>query len=302
MFAIHTVMTLSMMVSADPSTNDQPVVPAIQYEWVPTPAPKAGPVEKALLQIAESAQSSQSIRPAQSNQPAKADLSLPLDPSSINLNSQANETNNAPPLVVPPIGIPPTPPVPLIPEPDPQPNKHPEVATMKGIQLAMSAVMGAALLAGSAIAAEPKDDLTKAVEKLDAAVEKLKDIEKGLNTYKNANVGAINQIRDDVESLRNRIQQLENDVKLLKPNPTTTSKRETVTDGPAMGQVRLSNEFVEDVTVLLNGRSYQLLPGQARTVRIPAGTFTYQVLNVQAFPQQRTISPNEEKPIRIYTQ
>ena len=173
---------------------------------------------------------------------------------------------------------------------------------MNLLRYGMAALFGVVLLSSQA-AADPKDDVTKTVEKLEAAVKKLQDVERSLTDYKSANAAAIRQIQDDIDGLKIRIRQIEDDVRVLRQSSGTQgsiSRREAYDLG--MGRVRLSNEYLEEMSVVLNGATYRLLPGQTRTIQVPAGLFTYQVLNLQPTLQQRTIEPGEEKPIRIFTQ
>jgi len=116
-------------------------------------------------------------------------------------------------------------------------------------------------------------------------------------------IAAVRQLQDDVELLKARVRQLEDEVKLLRQaSPSSTSKRESFDTAARMGRVRLSNEFLEEMSVVVNGVSYRLLPGQTRTIQVPPGIFTYQVLQLQRTIQERAIEPGEEKPIRIFTQ
>lgn len=177
---------------------------------------------------------------------------------------------------------------------------------MIGAKLVISGVLGAALLVAPSIAnAEPKEDMAKTVEKLEGVVKKLETVEKGLTDYKTSNATAVRQLQEDVEALKSKVRQIEEDVKLIRQfvtNPSSTSRREATETAPKMGRLKLANEYLEEMSVAVNGVSYRLLPGQTRTINVPAGTFTYQVLQLQASAQVRSIAPDEEKPIRIFTQ
>jgi outer membrane murein-binding lipoprotein Lpp len=306
-----------------PEPVDAPTAakPAAETPWVPSVPAKPGAVEETLLKVLPPAQSLQSSPPATSEQPIKSDLLLPADPPSINFKSSSSADRGAgaelPPIVVPP-GDEPPPPVlidlsaerELLPPPGDEvpetPTHHPGDATMTAPKFALAAVVGAALtFAPTATAADAKDDLSKTVEKLDALVKRLEAAEKSLTDYKMTNATAVSQVQNDVEGLKSRIRQIEDDVKALRQmgNPAVTSKFGPGTDiGNRLGRVRLTNEYLEEMSVVVNGVAYRLVPGQTRTVSVPAGTFTYQVLQLQPNVQTRTIAPDEEKPIRIYTQ
>jgi hypothetical protein len=62
----------------------------------------------------------------------------------------------------------------------------------------------------------------------------------------------------------------------------------------------LVNRSWEPVTVAVNGRTYQLAPGESRPAEpVQAGTFTYQVLGLQPHPQQRTLAARETFTVTV---
>jgi hypothetical protein len=69
-----------------------------------------------------------------------------------------------------------------------------------------------------------------------------------------------------------------------------------------MGRVRLINTYYEPVTVLLNGRSYAIEPGETRfsDAMVP-GTFTYEVLGIQP-ALTRTLAANETFTVTVHPQ
>lgn len=167
----------------------------------------------------------------------------------------------------------------------------------------IAAILGAALFAIPA-KAQSNGDMNKTVEKLETAVRKLQDVERSLTEYKLSNATAVRQLQDDVDALKSRVRQLEDEIRMLRLGnaPPSISKREAYDTTARMGRVRLSNEYLEEMSVVVNGVSYRLMPGQTRTIQVPPGIFTYQVLQLQRTIQERPIEPGEEKPIRIFTQ
>lgn len=154
---------------------------------------------------------------------------------------------------------------------------------MMAFKHAFAAILGVALLTSSANA-DPNDDMNRSVDKIATSVR---------------------QLQNDVERLQSRVRQLEDEVRILRQlanAPSSTSKREAYDINARMGRVRLSNEYLEEMSVVVNGVSYRLMPGQTRTIQVPPGIFTYQVLQLQRTIQERPIEPGEEKPIRIFTQ
>ena len=68
----------------------------------------------------------------------------------------------------------------------------------------------------------------------------------------------------------------------------------------ATGRIRLVNTFLDPMTIVVNGRAYQVAPGDTRLVEaVPAGTFNYEVLGVQ--PRvDRTLAANETFTITVH--
>jgi outer membrane murein-binding lipoprotein Lpp len=190
----------------------------------------------------------------------------------------------------------------VVPDADNSRFSQPGDAPMMGSKLALAAVIGAATMMTPSQAAA--DDMAEAVKKLEAAVKKLEATDKSLTDYKLSNATAVRQLQDDVESLKSRVRQLEDDVRTLRaaPAPSSTSKFGPGNSATRTGRIKLSNDYLEEMSIVVNGMSYRLAPGQTRTISVPAGPFTYQVLQLQRMPQERYINPDEEKPIRIYTQ
>jgi hypothetical protein len=152
---------------------------------------------------------------------------------------------------------------------------------MKGTHFALFAALSAAVLGAPVRAAEPNDDLKEAVKRLEASNKLL--------------VAEIEKLNATIKSLEGSVNQLK-----VAAAPDTTSKRETTDAKSAF--VNLRNDYSEQMSIIVNDRVYRLAPGQSRQVAVTPGKFTYQVLQLQRTPQERTIEPGEQKPIRIYTQ
>lgn len=165
---------------------------------------------------------------------------------------------------------------------------------------ALAALLGLAVAAGQA-RAEPADDLRKAVEKLEKATKDLQDAKDALRT--DTLHKKLTSIESRMELLETDIQDLKKEIRDLKrrvEDGTSTSRRFDTDSTTRDGRVRFINEFSEDMSVVLNGRSYRLTPGQERLISIPSGEFTYQVLQIQRGEQVRRITGGETKTIRIY--
>jgi len=297
-----------------------------QHEWAPPP----GAVESSLRPYLPAGQP---VAMAPLIQP---EISLPPEKPVVKLNS-VEEKKVVPVAADFPL-LPPEPPLDLVPSPIREPeligppavvvsddspmmveplipparlvsdplitNTQPEEITMKSIKWAIMAIAGSALMASPMNAIDPKDDVAKSLERLEAAIAKLESVEKGLTDYKTSNAAAMRQVQIDLESLKARMQKLEDDQKNGKQvaiNPDSTSKRDAMDSASKLGTIELKNEFVQEYSVLVNKKSYRMPPGTKRELKVPAGPFTYQILGLQFEEQLREIAAGEVKPIRIYT-
>jgi hypothetical protein len=169
-------------------------------------------------------------------------------------------------------------------------------------RLTPAALLGVALLAAPAFG-QTAEDIKKLNEKLDALTTTLQAVKDGMKT---------DSLREKVSTIDAKIDLIDQDIKEIKKDlrelkrkvdsGTTTALRPEFDSAAArgMGRVRFINEIGEEISVMLNGRAYRLLPGQERQVAVSPGEFTYQVLNFQRTPQVRQVQADETKNIRIY--
>jgi hypothetical protein len=171
---------------------------------------------------------------------------------------------------------------------------------------ALATLLGAAIVAAPTFAQpteEQKKAFDKTVEKLDKAAKDLTDAKDAL---KNDDLrGKVTTIDAKLELLDKDIQDIKKDVREIRrrmaDGPTTALRPDF--DSATVrgrGRVRFINEFNEQMSVVVNGKAFWLLPGEERLVPVPAGDFTFQVLQLQRFPQERRIAADETKTVRIY--
>ena len=147
------------------------------------------------------------------------------------------------------------------------------------------------------------EDIKKLNEKLDALTKAMQDLRDGTRAEsvreKIATVGSqLDQLDQDIQTIKKDLRDLKRKVDggsttALRPEYDATTFR-------GQGRVRFINEYPEEMSVVVNGRAYRLLPGQERLVAVTPGDFTYQVLNVQRDSQVRRIVADETKNIRIF--
>jgi hypothetical protein len=148
---------------------------------------------------------------------------------------------------------------------------------------------------------DKKFDAQQEIKDLRDALSALKTTVEGLETKENATLRE-QALRADFRALKDEIEKLRKSVDALQARLSSTQT--SAQYGPAAlgnGRVQLVNEYPEQITIVVNDRSYRLLPGESRvTDAIPAGAFSYQILSVQAQPQNRTLAANETYTIRVY--
>jgi hypothetical protein len=188
--------------------------------------------------------------------------------------------------------------------------------------LGLCGLLVAALATGTA-AADPElkltdgqklDELLRQLREVKAAAESLKDVRADLERLsKRLDNGSevvnerIDRVRSAIRGLDDRIKQLEHDLDALRAQATTSNRISNYpgpgngsTPPPASGTIRLRNTFPDQVSVVVNGQSHQLLPGETAVLpNQPAGPFTYEVLGIQP-PRTVTLAPNERFTITVY--
>lgn len=65
------------------------------------------------------------------------------------------------------------------------------------------------------------------------------------------------------------------------------------------GTVKLVNLYAADVDIVLNGKGYRLTPNETKSIAIPVGDFTYQLLTGGGEEKKRTIKESEEVLLKV---
>ncbi len=133
------------------------------------------------------------------------------------------------------------------------------------------------------------DDLKKVTDEL----KKLKDSMTKLDELRHQSIKFETQlefIEKDITEIKRRLDNAA--TKSLKPDTATAFK--------GQGRVRFINAFSEEMAVVVNGKSYRLMPGDEKVVPVPPGDYSYQVLQIQHAPQDRRIAADETKTVTIY--
>jgi hypothetical protein len=207
------------------------------------------------------------------------------------------------------------------------------MAHLKLFGLSMALIV---VLAASSVAAEqPRSDVPKPSPPADpaAALEKIvkeqitgqfKDLKDRLERIETT-IGQLNKeflsqkqvaIRD-LENLKEQIRKLEEQLQAtagraegssgassglsqrLPQGPSTRIAAAPPT-GSNLGTIRLRNHFPGPISIVVNGRSNQLIPGETVLLESqPVGSFTFEVLGIEP-SQTRSLAPGETITITVY--
>jgi hypothetical protein len=300
--AIALLVLPERLLRAEP-VREQPTPPAIE-EPLQIRAKTQGTEPPA-----KSTQSLELANPTAPAEPAAADFNLPPSKPLLIVNPEPGAAASEVPPDAGPF---------LLQLPTQQPEESPMKRTTS---FGLSAVLGAAVLGLSAPAALADDkspsaaDVKEQFDKLKAAVDKLADVEKRLSEFEGRSAQSVTRLQSDLATAKETIRTLQQDVAFLKDQirgmkgEPYIARRIEGNGPPAPGapavpvrnaQLRLINDYIAEVGVVVNGVSYRLIPGQQVQVTVPAGTLNYQVLGVQPTMQTRLLGPDEIKDIRIH--
>jgi seryl-tRNA synthetase len=110
----------------------------------------------------------------------------------------------------------------------------------------------------------------------------------------------------DVKDLTNKLEDLSKQLDALKNKtsqsfrPNTTAPAAPVVDAMAgKATVRIVNEYQVEISMVVNGTSYKIAPSKSYDVTVPAGDFTYQLLQTGSAPTRSQIKEKEFVTLRI---
>ncbi|MDY3553396.1 hypothetical protein R5W24_002497 [Gemmata sp. JC717] len=199
----------------------------------------------------------------------------------------------------------------------------PRDATMLNLKhAAAAAILGGAILGAEPVRAAPaalvpaaqaeekekgvaelKKDLETAgdrIKKLEDQVEKLEALvlgkkdRDGKRLTNSLDRGAV----ADVVDLKDKIDRLEKELSTLKTQ--TALKPAVVTpEVKPKGIVRVVNEYPVEITMLINDRTHRVAPSTKVDVEVPAGDFSYQLLQSGAAVTRSVIKDKETVTLRI---
>lgn len=183
---------------------------------------------------------------------------------------------------------------------------------------ALAIVGGAMLSAEQARAALPPvvpivqvkadPDTDKIKRDLDTANDKIKALEKqvakltelltGKKDFDGSVLPSDPGAVEEVKRLKNRIAELDTELKALK---TQTALKPAVAPPEAKpeGTVKVVNEYPVEISMVINDKSHRIPPNTKIEVKVPAGDFSYQLLQSGAATTRSVIKDKETVTLRI---
>lgn len=205
----------------------------------------------------------------------------------------------------------PLPAAPKIPDtPAPTPGDRTMTTTLK--QTTLAAVIGGTLAFAPAkpanafpvpVGVEQKEktleekvaDLQKDTKRILELLEGRKD-ESGFPIPTSPGLAAeLRKLKDDVAALDAKLKEIEKNSTSLRPaNPATPAPATT-----PRGTVRVVNDYPVMISILVNGTSHRIEPQKSLDIGVPAGEFTYQLLQSGAAAVKSPIKDKEVVTLRV---
>jgi Skp family chaperone for outer membrane proteins len=316
--AIPTLPPTQPVIPAVPPAIPQPVIPSLP----PPPgfAPPAPPI--------------QPPEPPQPVSPARSDFNLRPGNggNSVNYGGTIPVTNSKPPTA--PLGTYEKYEFSLPARPDPIPRatdqpgstgpdtdatapgdhimnlKQTALATAIGGALAFAPATSPAAFPVPPLAVPPTSPVVQDANKDKTVEQRLEDIEKKIDEFTELLRGRkdsqgfplesdpglvteMRQLKDEIDKLRKQIEEMQK---------TTTALRPQAADPKAgKGTVRIVNDYPVEITMVVNERSYRVAPNAKLEIDVPAGEFTYQLLNagVNLTPTRTTVEEKKVVTLRV---
>jgi len=167
-------------------------------------------------------------------------------------------------------------------------------------------LLGALVAIGLAAPALADEDSKKAVDKIDQLSKDLQALKDSLK---------IDALREGAKTIDSKIDLLDKDIQEIKKDlkdmkeirrrladaSPSTSLRPGVDSAPAnQARVRIINAHPFEMSVILNGFSYRLAPGEERLFSVQPGQFRFEVLQIPGVHKGGEIVAGETKTFTIY--
>ena len=293
-----------------------PTRPPVVVEEAPAPRPNVA------VEIAPPARPVQTADPVPPVPVAQPGFNLRSPEPRLNVNPSGPPAPPATELLPPPsFAAPGGPAAPVVPaSPMPAPGDIPMPASPTR-EMVLSTIFGAALAFTPATPAIAQDkgekkeqpDLAAIKTTLDQIkddVKKLQEFRKNTedsvygkeNSTALADMGLIRRL-SEIESQISRINET---LKQINAKLGEAGKSTTSAFGPNLpgamttrGFVRIVNDYPTEMSMIVNGRSHRVPPGQTVTVDVPPGSFSYELLHAGSAQKSSSVREGETMTLRI---
>lgn len=102
-------------------------------------------------------------------------------------------------------------------------------------------------------------------------------------------------LEDKIAALAKQVETLDKKLESTRTALSSPLQKEE----PKTGTVKLVNMYPTDVDILVNGKGYRLAPSESKSIALPPGTFTYQLLTGGGEEKKRTIQASEEVLLKV---
>lgn len=158
--------------------------------------------------------------------------------------------------------------------------------------------------------AELKRQLEESNRKLGVITEQLRVLTELLNGRKDEKgfplpsdpgiVAEMKALKDKLAAVEKELNAFKTQTALRPPAPTGTIPGAAVDPRIApKGIVQVINEYPIQISMVVNGTSYRVAPSKSLDIEVPAGEFTYQLLESGAAPTRSVIKDRETVKLRI---
>jgi hypothetical protein len=135
--------------------------------------------------------------------------------------------------------------------------------------------------------------LTK-FDELDARMKRLEEALKKVD---------VSKFEEAIARLETKLTDMNKTTTTQKPDATAKAMPGPVAVGPALfvskATVRIVNEYPVPISMMVNGTSHRVEPSSSKTVEIPSGTYSYELLNAGSQATTATIKENDSVTLRI---
>jgi hypothetical protein len=141
------------------------------------------------------------------------------------------------------------------------------------------------------------EDSNKKLDAIQAQLKQLNELLNGRRDEKGLRLESDPGVVEELKRLKDKLAKV--DEELTKMKSQTALRPAAVDPRAGKGTVRIVNEYPVQVSIVVNGTSYRVAPSKILDIDVPAGEFTYQLLESGAASTKSVIKERETVTLRI---